>query len=138
MDYILLNFLPILLATVAGFAFGAVYYILLKRPYAQASGTDETHRRSLSTYGVVFAAEFWLAAILAGALILAPSEASPAEMAVGSAMLIWVGFVMPVTVVNARLALRPWSLALIDSLHWLGVMVVQAAVMLLVGVGAPA
>lgn len=138
MGYILDNLFPIFIATLAGFAFGAIYYILLKRPYGRASATDPTHRRSLSTYGVVFAAEFWLASILAGALILAPPEASAITMGLGSAVVIWIGFVMPATVVNTRLALRPWSLAVIDSLHWLGVMVVQALAMLLVGVVPPA
>ena len=138
MSYIAQNLLPILLATLAGFAFGAVYYIALKKPYARASGTRTTDRRPLGTYMVVFAAEFWLAAILAGALILAPPEAGAWTMAIGSAVVIWAGFVMPATVVNTRLSLRGWSLAAIDGFHWLGVMAIQAAVMTVVGVNAPA
>jgi len=137
MSYIYENFLPILIATLASFTFGASYYIALKRPYARATHTDATHRRSVSTYAVVFAAEFWLACILAGALILAPPEAGAMTMGLGSAIVIWIGFVMPATVVNTRLALKSWSLAIIDSLHWLGVMLVQALAMLLVGVVPP-
>lgn len=138
MGYILDNLLPILSATAVAFAIGAAYYIALRRPYARASGTDATGRRSLGTYLTVIVAEFWLASILAGALILAPPEASDWTMAVGSAVVIWIGFVMPATVVNARLALRPWSLGLIDSLHWLLVMVAMAVTMKLVGVTPPA
>lgn len=137
MSYILANILPILVATMASFGFGTLYYIALRRAYARASGTPDTHRRPVSTYMVVFAAEFWLACILAGALILAPPEASPWTMAIGSAVVIWVGFVMPATVVNTRLALRGWALAAIDSGHWLGVMVIQAVVIMLIGLDAP-
>lgn len=138
LGYILLNVVPILAATVAGFAFGAVYYIVLKRPYANAvEAAGEPHRRSLGTYAVVFAAEFWMACILIGALILAPVEAGLWTVGLGSAAIIWVGFVLPATVVNTRLQPRPWSLALIDSGHWLGVMLVQAATMILIGTTAP-
>ena len=139
LGYIALNIVPILAATVAGFAFGALYYIALKRPYARAVGNaGEAHRRSLVTYAVVFAAEFWMASILIGALILAPVEAGLWTVGLGSALIIWVGFVMPATVVNTRLQPRPWSLAIIDSGHWLGVILVQAAVMILIGTTAPA
>ena len=138
MDYILLNLLPITAAAIASFVFGAVYFVALKRPYALASGTGETRRRSIGIYIVTFLAEWWMAAILIGALILAPPEASEWTMGLGSAVIIWIGFVMPATVVNTRLALRPWSLAIIDSLHWLGVMLVQASTMLLIGATPPA
>ena len=136
LTYITLNFLPITAAAVASFLFGAVYYVLLKRPYASAADTG-TERRSLATYATVFAAEWWLAAILIGALILAPVEAGLWTVGLGSAAIIWVGFVLPATIVNTRLRGEPWSLALIDAFHWLGVMLVQAVVMILIGTTAP-
>ena len=139
LSYIALNFLPILAATGAGFAFGAVYYILLRKPYSAATAAPgDDHRRSFITYALVFALEFWLASILIGALILAPVEAGLWTVGLGSAFIIWVGFVFPSIVVNTRLALRPWRLAFIDGFHWLGVMLVMASVMILIGTTAPA
>jgi hypothetical protein len=41
-------------------------------------------------------AEFWLASILAGALILAPSQAGVWVRALGSAVVILIGFVVAV------------------------------------------
>ena len=136
LTYITLNLVSITAAAVASFLFGAVYYVMLKRPYASASGTG-TERRSIGTYATVFAAEWWLAAILIGALILAPVEAGLWTVGLGSAAIIWVGFVLPATVVNTRLRAEPWTLALIDAFHWLGVMLVQAVVMILIGTTAP-
>jgi hypothetical protein len=137
MDYILLNALPITAATLAGFAFGALYYIALRAAYATASGTDSRARRSLSTYALIFLAQWWMAAILIGAIILAPAEASKWTMGLGSAVIIWIGFVAPTTLINTRLALRPYRLAFIDAVHWLGVMLIQASVMLLIGATPP-
>lgn len=136
LTYIALNWLPVTAAAVASFLFGAGYYILFKGPYARGSDTRAA-RRSVGTYITVFVAEWWLAAILIGALILAPVEAGLWTVGLGSAAIIWVGFVLPATVVNTRLQQEPWSLALIDSGHWLGVMLIQAAVMILIGPAAP-
>ena len=116
-----------------------MYYIALRKPYSAATAAvGDDHRRSFTTYALVFALEFWLASILIGALILAPVEAGLWTVGLGSAAIIWVGFVFPATVVNTRLALRPWRLALIDGFHWLGVMLVMASVMILIGTTAPA
>ena len=136
LTYIALNIVPITVAAVVSFLFGAAYYVALKGPYSRGSDTRAA-RRSLGTYLTVFIAEWWLAAILIGALILAPVEAGLWTVGLGSAAIIWVGFVLPATVVNTRLQQEPWSLALIDSFHWLGVMLVQAAVMILIGTTAP-
>ena len=135
-EYIFLNLFPITAAAAASFLWGALWYYLLRRPYSRAVG-ESVHRRPLSTYALVFALEWWLAAILIGALILAPVEAGRWTVGLGSAFIIWVGFVLPATVINTRLQPRPWSLALIDAGHWLGAMLVQAVVMLLVGTTAP-
>ena len=140
MTYILDNFLPILVATVAGFLFGAAWYAALSGPWMRAVGLtrERAQRASKAIYAVAFALEFWIACILAGAIILAPPEASEWTMAIGSAVVIWVGFVLPTVAVNNLYALRPKRLIAIDAGHWLGVFVVQVVVMQAWGLVAPA
>lgn len=141
MIYIIQNILPILAATIAAFAFGAGYYMTLGKPWMAAAGlTEEKVKSSPSSmpFIIAFIAEFWMAAILAGALILAPAEAGKWTMAIGTALIIWIGFVIPTMTVNHRYQMLPWRLTLIDGGHWLGVMMVQVIVLSLIGLTPPA
>jgi hypothetical protein len=122
MIYIAINALPILAAALAGLAFGALWY-----------------RRGV-TLGVIataFLAGAWLAAILAGALILAPPKSGVWTMTIGSAVVIWAGFVAPALVASYRLRGLSWRTVAADSGYWLGAMVVQAIVMRLIGLTSP-
>lgn len=128
MIYIVVNAVPILLAALAGVAFGALWLRLF-------GGGDLRPSRGL--LATAFVAEAWFAAILAGALILAPSKAGVWTMAIGSAVVIWIGFVVPVLVVTlcaGRVAARRVLLA---CAHWLGVMLVQVAVLQSIGLSKP-
>lgn len=127
MIYIVDNALPILIATLAGLVVGVVYDRL-------RGGTRRLGALALTA----FIAELWLCAILAGALILAPADKGSAwTMALGSAFVIWIGFVLPSLVVTHRYRAQPWRIALSDSGHWLGVMLVQATVLQLIGLTQP-
>ena len=127
MIYIYLNLGPILLATALGLTIGAAYRAVF----------GPNTRLSLGDIVVVATGEFWLAAILAGALILAPDKASPWVMAVGSAVVIWAGFVLPGIVVTQRYRAVRWLLVLGDCGYWLVTMIVQAVAMKLIGLIPP-
>lgn len=126
MSYIGSNVLPIFSATITGLLIGAIYGVLsVPRP---GGGRGPT---------ALLIAAFWLASILAGALILAPVQANSWTIAIGTAVVIWIGFVLPVLVVSySARGLRVPSLAL-DSVHWLLVMVAQAAVLNVIGLVRP-
>jgi len=125
MIYIWLNALPILAATVAGLLVGWLYH----RLFGRASGGRPTAGFMLTA----FLAQAWFAAILAGALILAPKQAGVWVMAIGSAVLIWVGFMVPAVIVTQRYrGVKPVTVTL-DCFYWLAVMVVQAVVMQAIG-----
>ncbi|KPF64327.1 hypothetical protein IP88_13735 [alpha proteobacterium AAP81b] len=123
MIYIVLNAIPILLATLAGLVAGWLLH--------RTSGAP--------TRGLVTAAlaEAWFAAILAGALILAPDKAPPWVMAVMTALVIWIGFVAPALVVTLRHRDLGWRAVGVEAGYWLAVMVVQAVVLKLVGLVPP-
>jgi len=122
--YIVQNALPIALATLSGLLVGALYHRL-----AGADGHPPVVTALL--------AEGWLCAILAGALILAPAKADPWVMAVGTAVVIWAGFVAPVVAVTLRYRRVPVSGVVRVCLHWLAVMAVQAVVLKVVGLTPP-
>lgn len=129
MIYILLNAVPILAATLAGLVLGAAYLAATDRARPQ--------HRTPGFLLTVFIAEAWFAAILAGALILAPPKAGEWTMALGTAFVIWIGFVVPVVVVTLRasgVAARSVAFA---CLHWLALMLLQAFVLKSIGLVAP-
>lgn len=126
MIYILLNAGPILAAALASLAFGVLYTRLAALP-----------ERGLLFLGVAFVAQAWFAAILAGALILAPPRGDAWTMAIGSAVVIWIGFVVPATVVTLG-ARRVGAAAIgLDCLHWLVAMLIQAVVLKSIGLVPP-
>ncbi len=124
MIYIVQNLVPILVATLAGLIVGALIY-----PAA---------RRRVDWLITSFVAEFWFASILAGALILAPAKAAPWVMAIGTAVVIWIGFVVPALVVTLRARGVTTGEVVRDAGHWLVLMVVEAAVLHGVGLTPPA
>ena len=122
MIYIVLNAVPILLATLAGLAAGT----LLHR-----------QRHGAGFFVTAFVVQAWFAAILAGALILAPPRADAWIMAIASAVVIWIGFVVPVTIVTLRHHRLAWRAVAVDCAYWLVVMLVQAVVLKSIGLVPP-
>lgn len=126
MIYIVLNAMQIALATLAGLGAGYVWH--------RAIGKG---RLTGGTVVLAAIAGFWLAAILAGALILAPKQADPWVMAIGSGVVIWAGFVVPSLALTLRYRAHPWRVVAADLAHWLLVMVVQAIVLHAQGLTPP-
>ena len=135
MIYIVTNAYPILAATLAGLAFGLGYYFLVDRAVTRSSSDGATKQTVLAA--LAFIAEAWFAAILAGALILAPPEAGQWTMAIGSALVIWIGFIVPVLLVTHRTRALTTRTALTDCGHWLGVIIIQALVLQTIGLQLP-
>lgn len=127
MIYIVLNAGAILAATLAGLVIGLGYSRLAGQGRPLGVGFIVT----------AFIAEFWLCSILAGALILAPPKADVWTMTLGSAFVIWIGFVLPSVLVTLRFRGIGTKSAATDSLHWLVVMLVQATVLRLIGLVPP-
>ena len=127
MIYIVQNLGPILAATLAGLLAGGIVWSL-------AGGASPIRLRLLAT---ALLAEAWLCAILAGALILAPVRAGGWTVALGSAVIIWIGFVAPATLVTTAYRGGGARAATVDCLHWLAVMLAQAAVLHAIGLVRP-
>ncbi|MGI4881314.1 MAG: hypothetical protein ACRYG4_27955 [Janthinobacterium lividum] len=127
MIYILQNAWQIIVATLIGLAAGAAYHAAAGRRGRTALGLTIT----------TFIAEAWFTAILAGALILAPAKAGAWVMAIGSAIVIWIGFVVPAVVVSLRSRGLAAGAIVAECGYWLVVMIVEAVVLHSVGLVAP-
>lgn len=119
MHYLALNALPILLAGLAGLLPLALAW---RRPAALPLG---------------FLASAWIAAILAGALIIAPVPAGVWTVTLVTALILWIGFILPALLSTMSARGLPFAAALADSGAWLAALLLQAVVLRLVGLTAP-
>lgn len=128
MIYIWLNMLPIFMATGIALVLAAAY-----------RAVDRSAPAAVSVGMVAVAAlgSFWFASILAGALILAPAKAAPWVMAVGTAVVIWAGFVLPVVAITQSYRRARVGGIVADAGYWLVTMVAMAVAMKLIGLVPP-
>ncbi len=130
-----LNFLSVFAAAIASFVFGGVWYSAFSKPWMDAVGMSperlQKDRGSLGLYVVAFVALLVMALMLAGILVhLAHGElATTLRTGLISAAFLWLGFVIPTMVVNYAFHGARHSLTLIDGGHWLGVLLIQGAIM---------
>jgi hypothetical protein len=132
-----INHIAVLIAAVAGFAFGAVYYIGLSRQWLAAVGKNREEvaaRRSPVPFIVSIVALLIMAWVLAGGIgHLGPGQVT-LKNGIISALFMWLGFVITTLAVNYSFAQRRSMLTVIDGIHWLGVLVIQGAIIGAMGV----
>jgi hypothetical protein len=131
------NHLSILIAGVAAWIFGGIYYTALGKPWMAAQGKtlEQCKAEQASKSGVAKAAPFILAfvgeLIMAWVLygILVHLGMFTIRAGVISGAFCWFGFVLTtVTVNNAFCGRRP-MLTVIDSSAWLGALVIIGAIL---------
>lgn len=127
-----INLLGALGGAISGFLFGALWYGVLGKPWMRAAGlTEDQVRPSAGIMALTFLCQFVMAFVFAGVIYHVAGTSVSAGLI--SAVMIWVGFILPAMIVNHRFQGQPWSLTAIDSGHWLGVLVVQGVVIGLIG-----
>lgn len=128
------NWLAVALATVASFAFGAVWYMGLSRQWMAALGKsrDQFNQGDFTPFIWSIVVEFVMAYFIA---LLIPALLG--EITVWGGALVgahmWLGFVITTMIMNHRYEAMKWSLTLIDGAHVLGVLVIQGIVIGLFG-----
>jgi hypothetical protein len=135
----MLNYLAVLLAALASFAFGAVWYGALSKPWQAARGSLPSGSERATprlgpvpvAYIVAFLAELIMAWMLAGLLLHLAQGGLPAGPRSGliTAAFLWLGFVATTLLVNHAFQGAKTVLTLIDGGHWLGVMLIQGALL---------
>ncbi len=132
-----INYLAIVIAAVAGFAWGSVYYISLSKQWLAAVGLTKEEvagKRSPTPFIILIVALLLMGWVLAGSIGHLGMGQVKAKNGIISALFIWVGFVVGPIAVNYAFARRKPSLSVIDGIHWLGVLVIQGAIIGAMGV----
>jgi Protein of unknown function (DUF1761) len=128
-----MNYLAVLVAAVAAYVWGAVYYMTLSKQWLAAVGIAQPNR-SVAPFIISFVALLVMAFVLAGSIgHLGPGNVS-IKNGIISGVIIWAGFVATTVVVNNAYPGRKIMLSVIDGIHWLGVLVIQGAVIGAMGV----
>jgi len=128
------NWLAVILATVASMALGFVWYMVLSKQWLAASGrrAEDIDPKDFMPYVWSVIVQFIIAYFLA---LLTPLLAG--ETSVESGLLVaahmWLGFVITSMILNHRYQGRPWSLTVIDGGYLLGLMLLQGIVIGLFG-----
>jgi hypothetical protein len=130
-----INYLAVFIAGLAGFGFGAVYYMSLARPWMNAVGWTPDQQAahikgelnpSKAPFAIAIAANFVMAWVLAG--IIAHMGPVTVRSGLISAAFIWFGFIITTLGVNYAFSGRKPMLTVIDGGHWLGALLVMGAV----------
>ena len=125
------SYLAVLIAAVAGFAFGAIWYGILGKPWMAAVGMTERPKPTPAPFIIAFVCQLVMAWMLAG--LIGHLGDVTVERSLITAALVWVGFVLTTMLVNHRFQSARWSLSVIDGGHWLGVLLVMGLVVGLFG-----
>ena len=129
MDFAGTNYLAIVIAAVAAFAFGAVYYGALGTPWMKAARIDPASvKMTAGPFVTSFVCELIMAWVLAGVIGHLGTGQVTLWNGVVSGFFIWAGVIATTIAVNQRYQGFGWDLTLIDAGHWLGVAIVMGAV----------
>ena len=134
-----LNYWAIVLAAIAAFVFGAIWYSTLSRQWMAARNMTAADMDKAKAnmgpvpvpYIITFVAELIMAWMLAGVLLHLARGGMTVSVKAGmiSGFFVWFGFVMTTLVTNHAFQGAKRSLTLIDGGHWLGVLLIQGAIL---------
>jgi hypothetical protein len=136
MSFSSLDYWSILIAAVAGFAFGAAWYTALSRQWMAARGLTEAQVKARTgpsplPFVVSFIALLIMASMLSGILQHLARGGTVMSLRSGliSGFFLWLGFVITTMAVNHAFQGERRALTLIDGGHWLGVLLIQGAIL---------
>ncbi len=134
-----INYFAVFLAAVASWLIGAVWYSAFAKPWMLALGKTRsellgpTGKASPLPFVVAFLAQLVMAWVLAGIVgHLGPGQVTLVNGVV-SGFFAWLGFVVTSLAVNHGFSGQRAMLTVIDSGHWLAALVIQGAIIGLLG-----
>jgi hypothetical protein len=133
MAFVGINYLAVLVAAIAAWVLGAVWYMALSQPWLAAQGKTKADMKpptskaaAVGPFVLVFVAELIMAWMLAG--ILGHLAGITVKNGVISGAACWFGFVLTTIATNYAFHGRKVMLTVIDAGHWLAVLVVMGAI----------
>jgi hypothetical protein len=130
MSFTGVNYVAVIIAALAGFGLGMVWYMVLSKPWMDAVGKTETDMprgpAQVVPFAIAIIALFVMALMLAG--LMGHIGDVTIRGGVISAFFVWLGFVITTMGVNHTFGGAKPILTLIDGGYWLGVLLIQGAV----------
>jgi hypothetical protein len=126
-----INYIAVIIAALAGFGLGAIWYMALSKPWLRAIGktkdelAPEGSSRALP-FIIAIVALFIMALMLAG--LMGHLGDVTVRGGVISGLFVWIGFVITTMGVNHAFGGAKPTLTLIDGGYWLAVLLIQGAV----------
>ena len=130
-----INYLAILIAAAASFAFGAVWYRALGVQWmaaANVTAADMENYMGKPVYVTAGVCQLVMAFLLAGAIGHLDRVDLPGAPI--TAAFLWLGFVATSMTVNHRFQGKGWNLTLIDGGYWLIALLIQGGIIGALGV----
>ena len=131
------NYLSILIAAVAAWIFGGVYYTSLSKPWLAAQGKSleqckaeqagKSGAAKAAPFILVFVGELIMAFVLYGIMVHMGNFTLRAGIISGA--FCWLGFVLPTVTANNAFSGRKAMLTVIDCGAWLGALVIIGAIL---------
>ena len=130
------NWPALIIAAVAAWIFGAVWYGLLGKMWVAAQGetmdslTVKNAGKSTAAKAAPFVVSFIAAVVMAAAIsgIMVHAGFNSARQGAITGALCWLGFVLTTILVNNAYTFRSLRLTAIDAGHWLGVLIIIGAI----------
>jgi len=127
MEFAGINYLAIVVAAVAGFMVGGVWYNVFGNAWAHALGkTKEDFKPHPKPFIIAIISQLIMAFVLSG--VIGHVGEPTLFRGVISGLMIWAGFVATSLATNHAFQQTKLSLTLIDSGHWLVVLLVMGAI----------
>jgi hypothetical protein len=128
-----LNHLAVVVAAIASFIFGGLWYGALSKQWMAAANIRKENFQAKGAaaaipYTIAFLAQIVMAYVLAGLIGHLGTGQVTLKNSVISAAIVWAGFVLTTLTVNHAFQGAKKELTLIDGGHWLFVLLIQGAV----------
>jgi uncharacterized membrane protein len=134
MEFAGMNLLATVLAAVVSFLFGWLWYgVLFSDAWLEACGKSreevKTDTPSPTPFIISFVGLVIMACVLGGVLRHLGPEAMSLTSGMITGAFMWLGFVITTLAVNNAFRGAKPSLTVIDAGHWLGVLILQGAIL---------
>lgn len=132
MSFTGVNYIAVIIAALAGFGLGAIWYMVLARPWMHAIGKTEAECKQQQGSAKVVPFAISILALFIMALMLAGVMGHLGDITIRggviSGFFMWLGFVITTMGVNHAFSGAKPMLTLIDGGYWLAVLLIQGAV----------
>jgi hypothetical protein len=132
------NYLGVIAAAILAFVFGGIWYGVLGKSWMMALGKTEAEikarRMEMAPMIITFIAMLVMAWMLAGLIGHVGAGEPTLRTGMIAGACIWLGFVITTQAANHAFQGQKRMLTVIDGGHWLGVLLIQGAVLGAIGV----